>query len=293
FAIIGYGNLGKSLEAEIENGKKHELVAIYSRRNIAHKKFRTFASIGDANDFDAALLALGSYNDIGTRAERFAAFDTVDSFDAHARISDYKKLMQNVKPNKISIVSAGWDPGLLSIARGAFKIGCASAVTIWGEGISQGHSNAIRSIRGVLDAVQFTVPKAGYEQLLNANVTESTELHDRVCYVSCVESDKEDVERAIKSMPDYFEGYDTQVIFVTQKEVRDLKKRTSHRGLVRCNGDGFTAETLVRMNSNAAFTAKIMLTYAEAIPKLKNDGFCGALDVFDIPLRYVADCKLI
>ena len=292
-AIVGYGNLGKSLEKEIEKRQDLQLVAIYSRRNLDHAKYRPLKTVVDSHDFDVALLALGSYNDITEYAPLFEHLDTVDSFDTHAKITEYKTALNQTKRDNLSIISTGWDPGLLSLARGVFSIGGGVGVTLWGEGVSQGHSNAIRQIRGVIDAVQFTCPKPNAEQRILNGERQSNKLHDRICYVACVESDKERIEKEIVTMPNYFADYDTKVIFVTSQEIRELKKRTAHRGQVVSVGKGFCAKTDVKLDCNTDYTAKIMLDYAKAVPQLKEDGYRGALDVYDIPLRYLTDRKLI
>lgn len=292
-AIVGYGNLGKSLEREIACDKSMVLQAIYSRRNIDNPLYIPLKDISKHHDFDVALLALGSYNDIIQYADCFTAFDTVDSFDTHAKIGIYKEYLNKTKPNKLSIISTGWDPGLLSLARGLFYREADTTVTLWGEGVSQGHSNAIRAIAGVIDAIQFTVPKQNAYELVREGVTDGKKLHDRICYVACVEADKESIQQQIVNMSNYFEGYDTQVIFCSPQEVRELKHRTGHRGQVISVGKGFFARTEVSLDNNADFTARIMLKYAKAIPDLKQDGYTGALDVYDIPLRYLAPTTLV
>ena len=292
-AIVGYGNLGKSLEKEIAKSKDLELAAIYSRRNLDNEKYRPLKQIVGDNDFDVALLALGSYNEITEYAPLFEKLDTVDSFDTHAKIDEYKNQLNRVKKDSLAVISTGWDPGLLSLARGVFSIGADSCVTLWGEGVSQGHSNAIRAIRGVIDAVQFTKPKDNALELIKQGVTNGTKLHDRICYVACVEEDRETVKKQIVEMPNYFKDYDTTVIFCAPQEIRELKQKTSHRGQVICHGDGFVAKTDVQLDCNTDYTAKIMLCYAKAIPQLKKDGYRGALDVYDIPMRYLANKNLI
>lgn len=291
-AIVGYGNLGKSLEQAIEKSEELDLTAIYSRRNLDNKKYRPLQNIERDNDFDAAMIALGSYNEAGEYAKLFARFDTVDSFDTHAQIANYKKALTALNPNRIAIVGAGWDPGTLSLARGSFSLG-NTPITVWGKGVSQGHSNAIRSIAGVIDAVQFTVPKHNCEQLIEAGETDCKRLHDRLCYVACVQSDREQIREQIANMQNYFEGYDVTVEFVTPAEVRQLKADTSHRGQVYCAGEGYKAYASLSLVCNTDLTAQVMLRYAQAIPQLKHDGFKGALDVFDIPLKYVADKELV
>lgn len=293
FAIVGYGNLGKSLEKEINKSKDDELTSIYSRRTLDNGRYRPIDDLDKHCDADVLLIALGSYADVTNYADKFVNYDTVDSFDTHAKIAEYKATLKKIKPDKISIISTGWDPGLLSLARGVFSDDTSATVTVWGSGISQGHSNAVRAVEGVLDAVQFTEPTSDYDKLIENGETDEKKLHKRVCYVAAVESDKPRIEQEIRTMPDYFDGYETEVNFVTAQEVRELKKRTSHKGRAIIKGDGYRAETSVEMASNADFTAKIMLRYAKALPKLKRDGYAGPLDVFDIPMKYIASNKLI
>lgn len=291
-SIVGYGNLGKSLEKLIKKQSDLELVAIYSRRNLDNAKYRPLSEIERDNDTDVMMIALGSYADVRACEKLLSGFDTVDSFDTHATIVQYKSELTSLNKDRLALVGLGWDPGILSVIRGAASLG-NDVVTVWGRGISQGHSNAIKSIDGVIDAVQFTVPKKDYEQLIESGVTDVKKLHNRLCYVACVESDKADVEKQIKNMPNYFDGYDVTVEFVTPAEVRELRQDTRHCGQVYCAGDGYKVKSSLQLDCNTDLTAQIMLRYARAVPQLKKDGYIGALDAFDIPLRYVADSKLI
>lgn len=292
-AVVGYGNLGKSLEKEIAKQKGLNLVGIYSRRNLSNPLYRPFNSLSACKDVEIALIALGSYGDIAQNIDKFTDFHTVDSYDVHAEIQHYKQALNAARPNKISVIGAGWDPGLLSLCRGAFGSVAESVTTVWGKGISQGHSNALRSVLGVLDAVQFTVPKQNCDELILSGESCCEKLLNRVCFVTCVESDKERIEREIKAMPHYFADYDTEVIFCSAKEVRDLKKQTEHKGVSYAKGSGFNSRCEVSLDCNTDFTAKIMLKYALAIPQLAKDGYTGALDVYDIPLKYIAPQSLI
>ncbi len=294
-AIAGYGNLGKSLEKHILADDSLELRAVFSRRNIDNKYFANYKQINSfVGKIDVVLLALGSYDDIDRNAEYFAKFHTVDSFDTHGEIEQHKQLLTSLKPQKLSVCAVGWDPGLLSIARGLFSVGDGTVSTFWGEGISQGHSNAIRSIKGVLDAVEITLPNTdAVEQTLNGTIVDGNLRHTRLCYVACVQSDKQRIEEEIRAMPRYFANQQVKIDFCSVEEVRRQKLCTKHSGHVIGCGDGFTADMKVSLESNTDYTAKIMLTYAKAIPELKKDGYCGALDPFDIPIKYIADKVLV
>ena len=292
-SIIGYGNLGKSLEKEIAKQDELELVAIYSRRAIPHELYRPLDAIANYDDTDVALIALGSYDDVLRYSDNFTHLDTVDSFDTHAKIGEYKAHLNVTKPHRLSIISTGWDPGLLSLIRGVFSVGANTCTTLWGTGVSQGHSNALRSVEGVIDAVQFTKPKSDAIELIKKGETDGKKLHSRICYVTCLEANKERVRNEIVGMPNYFEGYDTQVIFCEPQEIASLKQNTQHRGQVVTLGDGFETHSQVTLDCNTDYTAKIMLQYAKAVPQLKSDGYRGALDVFDVPLKYIANNNLI
>ena len=293
--ILGYGNLGKSLEKNILERDDFELEAIFSRRNIDNKLFCPTRELEKYRDkLDVLFLALGSYNDIAENISVFAAFDTVDSFDTHAKIANYKQLLNKEKPHTVSLCATGWDPGVLSIIRGIFSASGADITTFWGKGISQGHSNALRAIAGVLDAVEITspLPSAVGNTKLGKKVEENRR-HERICYVACVESDKERVEKEIRSMPHYFANQLVTIHFCTVSEIRQIKSNTEHAGHVFAIGLGYTAETHLNVCCNTDYTAKIMLAYGKAIPQLKRDGYLGALDPFDIPLKYLAETKLI
>lgn len=287
--IVGYGNVGKALYKLVKDDNSLQLVAVFSRRRISLAEYIPFDELQSyRGKIDLLLLALGSYDDIERNVQSVMGFDTVDCFDNHAKIASYKKMLKEINGKNLSIVAIGWDPGILSLLRALFDFG-TMPVTIWGEGISQGHSNAIRTIDEVIDGVQFTIPKSDAMEQINNGERDAAKLHKRVCYVACVESAKQQVERKIKTMPHYFDGYETEVVFCTAQEVRKLKQRKNHCGKVISNGEDFSCEGVVKMQNNATFTAKIMIRYAKIVTKLKKDGYLGAVDVLDIPLKYLTE----
>ncbi len=292
-AIVGYGNVGKALKTVVESDCDMQLVGVFSRRKLSLAECLPFDELQKYRGaIDLLLVALGSYGDVVENAQNFVGFDTIDCFDNHAKIPAYKCLLNKLNNKNLSIVATGWDPGLLSVVRALFHFG-TPPTTIWGEGISQGHSNALRTIPQVIDGVQFTVPNKFATQLVTNGQRDGTQLHQRVCYVACVESAKDQVERDIKSMPYYFDGYDTKVVFCTPQEVRKLKQKTAHRGHVIASDNDFHCEAQVSMQNNALFTAKIMIRYAKILPKLKADGYLGAVDVLDIPPRYLTENNVL
>ncbi len=294
-AIAGYGNLGKSLEKHVLADNDLRLTAVFSRRNIDNK---LHASFDDAPSFaattDVVLIALGSLNDIAQNAHFFKQFHTVDSFDVHAQLPQHKQMLNNLKGHKISLCAAGWDPGVLSIVRGLWSLGKGKTTTFWGDGISQGHSYALRTIKGVLDAVEITQPNpTAVDETLHGKFIAENLRHNRLCYVACVESDKRRIEEEICAMPNYFQGQNVKIVFCTPAEVRKVKEETQHSGRVIAIGQGFFSDTKLHVESNTDYTAKIMLAYAKAVPQLARDGYTGALSPFDVPLKYLASESLV
>ncbi|MCM1289052.1 MAG: diaminopimelate dehydrogenase [Corallococcus sp.] len=294
-AIAGYGNLGKSLEKIAAETSDMRLAAVFSRRDIQHTLATKF---DDAKKFagkiDVVLLAMGSFDDIERNVKYFSAFDTVDSFDTHAETDRYKTRLNQVKPDTVSLCCVGWDPGVLSLIRGALTAAGGTATTFWGRGISQGHSNALRQIRGVYDAVEITVPKndAVLQARHGKEIPENLR-HCRLCYVACEKGSENKIAQQIVNMPNYFCGQEVKIEFCSQSKVSELKKSTDHGGDVITVGNGYFAETRLTLESNTDYTARIMLTYAKAIASLRRDGYRGALTPFDIPMKYVASERLI
>ena len=248
------------------------------------------------------LLCGGSATDLPeTTANLLKDFNTVDSFDTHAKIPEYfAKLDKVAKENRtLSAISIGWDPGLFSIMR--MLLGAVlpegNDYTFWGKGVSQGHSDALRRIEGVKNAIQYTIPK---EQALNAvrsgaNPKLSTrEKHLRECFVAVEEgADKEKIEKQIKTMPNYFADYDTIVNFVSEEEVSEMQKKLSHGGFVFRSGkttqdNSHLVEFSLKLDSNPEFTGSVLTAYARAVAKLSKEGKTGCLTVFDIPLSYLS-----
>ena len=274
-AIAGYGNLGKSLRRAIENSDDFALVGIFSRRSL---NLPLYLPLGGApayaNCIDVLFLAFES-SSLPTLAPAVKYFDTVDSFDIHQKAEEYAQRLNEVKPNTLSLYGAGWDPGLLSIIRSAATL-CGKPVTTWGKGVSQGHSNALRRINGVTDGVEVTLP-VGLGK------------HKRLCYVCCDKALQERIEGEIRQIPCYFEGQDVEVRFCTKQQVERIKREGSHAGRVTASTPLYSADFLLKTQSNTDLTAAIMLTYGIVLTKLKAEGKRGAFSVLDIPLRYLGN----
>lgn len=274
-AIAGYGNLGKSLRRAIENSDDYALVGIFSRRSLNLPLYLPLGGAAAyANCIDVLFLAFES-SSLPTLAPAVKYFDTVDSFDIHQKAEEYAQKLNEVKPNTLSLYGAGWDPGLLSIIRSAATL-CGKPVTTWGKGVSQGHSNALRRINGVTDGVEVTLP-VGLGK------------HKRLCYVCCDKALQERIEGEIRQIPCYFEGQDVEVRFCTKQQVERIKREGSHAGRVTASTPLYSADFLLKTQSNTDLTAAIMLTYGKVLTKLKAEGKRGAFSVLDIPLRYLGN----
>ncbi len=298
--IVGYGNLGKACEKIILSDEKIELVGIFSRRSGVKSDCGTQVYMQDdifKFDMDVALLCVGSQSDLQDTAAKIAAkFNTIDSFDTHAEMVKHIDRMSKIAfdNDRLCFVGIGWDPGLFSLVR-AMVFGVipnSKCHTFWGRGVSQGHSEAIRHIKGVVKAKQYTVPKESALQLVREGVDRDLtprEKHLRECYVVVEKvADKEGIERKIVNMPNYFAQYDTIVHFVDEKYFDEHCGGAQHGGFVLANGvfDGFKskAEFSLNLESNPTFTAGVLIAYAKALAKEYENGQRGVKTILDVPI---------
>jgi diaminopimelate dehydrogenase len=283
-----------------------ELTAVFTRRKpveslIINSKtpvLHTDDAVNWTTKIDVMILCGGSANDLPAQGPEFAKmFNTVDSFDTHAKIPKYLAEMDKAAVNTTAVISVGWDPGLFSMMRllsGAILPGGVTN-TFWGYGVSQGHSQAIRSLPGVRDAVQYTVPlESAREQAILGEQLSASERHTRECYVVAQEgADCAGIERQIKEMPHYFAGYDTTVTFISQEELLRSHTGMPHGGTVLrtgITGEGHrqTMEFSLKLKSNPEFTASVMVACARAAARLSGEKKFGAKTLFDIPLTYLS-----
>ena len=298
--IVGYGNLGKACEKIVLSDENIELVGILSRRNGVKSDFGT--QVYSQNDIfkfdmDVVLLCVGSQSDLQDTAAKIATkFNTIDSFDTHAEMAKHIDRMSKIAydNDRLYFVGIGWDPGLFSLVRALFDsvIPNSKCQTFWGKGVSQGHSEAIRRIKGVVNAKQYTIPKESALRLVRDGFDRDLtprEKHLRECYV-VVEKDanKEEIERRIVNMPNYFAEYDTIVHFVDEKYFDEHCGGTQHGGFVLANGvfDGFKskAEFSLNLESNPAFTAGVLVSYAKVLAKEYENGQRGVKTILDVPI---------
>lgn len=303
--IVGYGNIGRGVEQSVKRNADMELKAVFTRRDPASVKIQTEgAEVKHFDDMEAMkdeidvmILCGGSATDLPVIGPKVAAsFNTIDSFDTHAKIPEYfANVDKAAKEGKnVSIISVGWDPGMFSLNRlyAESILVQGSTYTFWGKGVSQGHSDAIRRIEGVKNGIQYTVPiEAAVDQVRSGSEPELTtrQKHLRECYVVAEEgADKAVIEEAIKSMPNYFDEYDTTVTFITEEELKANHSKMPHGGFVirtgetGCEGNKHVIEYSLRLDSNPEFTGSVLVAYARAAYRLSQKGESGARSVFDI-----------
>ena len=306
-AIYGYGNLGRGVELAIRQNSDMELFGVFTRRNPDSVKISTETAkvlpaddiLKYKNDIDVVIICGGSATDLPHMTPYLAEhFNVIDSFDTHADIpTHFKKVDKACESGKsIALISAGWDPGMFSLNRlyAASILPEGKDYTFWGKGVSQGHSDAIRRIAGVVDAKQYTCPvESALECVRRGENPELTarQKHTRVCFVVAQDgADKQRIEQEIKNMPKYFADYDTYVNFITKEELDKNHSGIPHGGFVIRSGktgenNSHIIEYRLKLDSNPEFTASVLLCYARAIFKMRSRGITGCKTVFDIAPR--------
>lgn len=307
--IVGYGNLGKGVEKAIRQNPDMELVAVFTRRDPARLQAETevrFEPISAAEQYrgkiDVMILCGGSATDLPEQTPVMARlFNTVDSFDTHARIPEFFEAVDAAakQGGTLSIISTGWDPGLFSLNRLLAEaiLPQGKDYTFWGKGVSQGHSDAIRRVPGVKAGVQYTVPVQEAIDRIRAGETpdlSTREKHVRQCFVVAEEgADKEKIREAIVTMPNYFADYDTTVTFITEEELQTHHRGMPHGGFVIRSGiTGESTKQLIefslKLESNPEFTASVLVACARAGYRMRREGAVGAKTIFDLPIGYLS-----
>ena len=310
--ILGYGNLGRGVELAVRQNPDIELAAVFTRRNPESLTLMTKGvpvyNVADIQSYkdsiDVLVICGGSAMDLPEMTKKYAKdFCVIDSFDTHARIPEhYAAVDQAAKEGgNVALISCGWDPGMFSLLRlyGNSILPNGVDYTFWGKGVSQGHSDAIRRIKGVKNGKQYTVPvPAALEAVRNGETPELTtrQKHTRVCYVVPEEgADLARIENEIKTMPNYFADYDTTVNFISEEEFLRDHSGLPHGGSVfrigSTGADGehrHVIEYKIQLDSNPEFTASVLLAFARAISRLKAEGVTGCKTVFDIAPAYLS-----
>lgn len=310
--IVGYGNIGRGVEQSIKRNADMELKAVFTRRDPASVKIQTEgAEVKHFDDMEAMkdeidvmILCGGSATDLPVIGPKVAAsFNTIDSFDTHAKIPEYfANVDKAAKEGKnVSIISVGWDPGMFSLNRMYANAILTNGkdYTFWGKGVSQGHSDAIRRIDGVKDGKQYTIPvEAALESVRNGENPELTtrQKHTRECFVVAEEgSDLARIEQEIKTMPNYFADYDTTVHFISEEELKRDHSGIPHGGFViRTGSTGWDNENKhvieysLKLDSNPEFTSSVIVAYARAAYRMSQEGQKGCKTVFDVAPAYLS-----
>lgn len=310
--IFGYGNLGRGVELACRQNDDLELVALFTRRDPAKvvpatADMAVYAAddlAAHADDIDVLVLCGGSANDLPEQTPACASlFNVVDSFDTHANIPAHFAQVDAAAQagGKVAIISAGWDPGMFSIARlyASSVLPDGRDYTFWGRGVSQGHSDAIRRIDGVADARQYTVPvPAALEAVRNGENPQLTtrQKHTRECFVVAEEgADLAAIEQAIVEMPNYFADYDTTVTFISQEELDRDHAGIPHGGsVIRSGATGergehtHVVEYSLKLDSNPEFTGSVLAACARAAHRLSREGAVGCKTLFDIAPAYLS-----
>ncbi|MHC5268923.1 diaminopimelate dehydrogenase [Enterococcus sp. LJL98] len=307
-AIVGYGNLGRGVERSLKQNPDMTLVGVFTRR--APETVQTDGASVYAMDellskqamIDVCILCGGSATDLPVQTpEMTRYFNTVDSFDTHAKIPEhFANVAQVAKENQtVSVISTGWDPGLFSLNRlyAQSILPKGETYTFWGKGVSQGHSDALRRIKGVADATQYTIPNTEVIERLKAGETlelTTRDKHLRECFVVLETGvDAEEIKEMIVTMPNYFADYDTQVHFISQEELNQKHKAAPHGGTVLHTGTTHeqtkqVIEYHLELESNPEFTASVLVAYARACVRLAKEKQFGAYTVLDIAPKYLS-----
>ena len=304
--IVGYGNLAKGVECAIRQNPDMLLCAVFTRRDPSSVSIRTpgvpVLSLEEAagwkDKIDVMILCGGSATDLPAMTPELARnFNVIDSFDTHANIPEHFARVDEAAAGSdhLAVISVGWDPGLFSVNRlyAAAILPEGRDYTFWGKGVSQGHSDAVRRIPGVLDCRQYTIPvPQAMERVRQGENPELTtrQKHTRYCYVVAEDgADRAAIEKNIKTMPNYFADYDTTVEFITMEEMKKSHSGLPHGGSVirsgRTGWDGENVQTIeykLTLDSNPQFTASVLVACARAVIKMKNRGITGCQTIFDI-----------
>ena len=309
--IYGYGNLGRGVELACKQNSDMQVVGVFTRRDPASLKTVTGVPVYAANEvasfqkeIDVMILCGGSSTDLPQQTPEMAKlFNVVDSFDTHAKIPQHVATVHAAASaaQKTAAVSVGWDPGMFSLTRAYSDsiLPSGKDYTFWGKGVSQGHSDAIRRIDGVQDAKQYTVPVESALAAVRSGenpVLSIREKHKRVCYVVAKEgADLSKIEQQIVTMPNYFADYDTTVHFISQEELNENHAGLPHGGLViRSGATGVNGEHKhfieyrLKLDSNAEFTASVLVAYARAVYRLNKENVFGCKTVLDIAPSYLS-----
>ena len=310
--IFGYGNLGRGVECAVRQNPDMEVAAVFTRRDPETLSILTEGvpvypskdAAAHTDEIDVMILCGGSATDLPVQTPELASlYNVVDSYDTHAKIPQHFEKVDEAakKGGKVGIISVGWDPGMFSINRlyGNVILPQGTDYTFWGKGVSQGHSDAIRRVKGVVDAKQYTIPvENALERVRSGENPELTtrQKHTRECFVVAEEgADKKQIEESIKTMKNYFDEYDTTVNFISEEEFDAVHNKMPHGGFVMRSGMTGENENThqmieysLKLESNPEFTSSVLVAYARALSRMKAEGMTGCKTVFDVAPAYLS-----
>ena len=312
--IVGYGNLGRGAECAIKQNPDMELYGVFTRRAPETLKTLTNTNVYHIDSIlehkgkvDVLIICGGSATDLPVQTPSLAEnFNVIDSFDTHAKIPEHFACVDTAakKGGNIAMISVGWDPGMFSLNRlyAEAILPDGKDYTFWGKGVSQGHSDAIRRIDGVVDARQYTIPvDSAVESVRRGENPELTvrQKHLRECFVVVADgADKTRIENEIKTMPNYFADYDTTVHFITAEEMKRNHSGIPHGGVVIRSGktgldlqNTHIIEYCLKLDSNPEFTSSVLVAYARAAYRMSKEGMSGCKTVFDVAPVYLSPCS--
>ena len=293
--IVGYGNLGKAVERLCENDDRFTLVAIFSHRAVCSPFNNVIYNIDKLylyNNIDILIMCGGSYKDIPKETQKILSkFDVINSYDTHSKILNEIKKANKIakKSGTVALYSFGWDPGLFSLLRALTDgVSTNSVHTVWGNGVSMGHSNALKEIEGVVKAKSYTIPKNKSVAKMRNNLSNKFEIIRKCVIVKKDSKSKSEIINKIRENKTYFGDCKLKVKFVSEKNFENKYNKNFHQGEVFSNfnidEEKFSISYKVKMTSNALFTARILLMYAAAIKKIKKKMGAGAFTILEIPL---------
>jgi len=310
-AVAGYGNLGRGVECAVMQNDDMELYGVFTRRDPSLVKTLTNVNVYKVDDIlehkdniDVLIICGGSATDLPVQTPALVQnFNVIDSFDTHAKIPEHFEKVDACAKNTghIALISGGWDPGMFSLNRlyAEAILPNGKDYTFWGKGVSQGHSDAIRRIDGVLDARQYTIPiQDALDKVREGGMPELTtrEKHLRECFVVAKEgADKDKIKQEIVTMPNYFADYDTVVHFITAEEMKQNHSSLPHGGFVIRTGktgvdlqNNHIIEYSLKLDSNPEFTSSVLVAYARALYRMSKENISGCKTVFDIAPAYLS-----
>lgn len=291
--IVGYGNLGKAVEKIAEENKNFEIVGIFSRRNIKanHQVYPLKSAIKFKNKIDIMIMCGGSEKDLMIQTPTFAKnFNVIDTFDTHNLSTKHFENVDKIcKESQTSaIVCCGWDPGLFSCLRAVFGSIFDNVNCFYGKGISLGHTNAIKKIKGVIDAKQYTLVNKKTLKQAKANKPVIKNKHIRKCFVVATKN-KKLISKQIKNIPNYFKGEKTKIRFVSQKTLLKKHNTFAHQGQIIATDENSSLFLKLKMKSNPIFTAKILLAYCTALSRIIEAKVFKAFTPLSIPFCWLYD----